>query len=351
MKITVRQPDDFHLHLRDVPFMPAVLAHTARVFARAIIMPNLKPALTSPELVQSYRNRIETALRDQQIQSFTPLMTLYLTQAADRSIVKNLKNSGITAVKLYPSGATTHSDSGVHDIPAMYPFFEEMQKEDVPLSIHCEVTDPGCDIFDREKVFIDRYLSPLHKEFPSLRVILEHATTKEAVQFILAAGPSVAATITPHHLMINRNDIFRQGLNPHHYCLPVAKTAADQEALIQAAVSGNSKFFAGTDSAPHPKSAKENAKGSAGIYNAWNAAGFYAEVFEKAGALNNNEYRLFEKFISENGAAFYRLPLNEGKITLEKKEFTAPDSFPYHDQTLIPFRAGEKLSWQVLHRF
>jgi dihydroorotase len=344
-QFSIRKPDDFHLHLRDLPYMPYVLTHTAAQFQRAMIMPNLKPALTNIEMIADYKDRILKALPEGS--SFNPLMTLYLTQNTETTIVKKAKYAGLLAIKLYPSGATTHSDYGVNDIEAMHPFFEEMQKEDMPLSIHCEVTDPQTDIFDREKIFIDRHLYKLHREFPELRIIFEHVTTEYGVSFIKETSDSTAATITPHHLLLNRNDLFNGGLSPHHYCLPIVKTKNDQEALIRAVVSGNSKFFAGTDSAPHPQSAKESAKSSAGIYNAFNSVGFYTEVFEYAGCLTENGIKILEKFLSENGASFYKLPLNTGKIVLTKGEYHIPETLPYHDENLIPLRAGGTSRWKA----
>ena len=337
MEIEIRRPDDWHLHLRDGAAMAAVLPFTAERFARAIVMPNLKPPVTTVAAASDYRNRILAALPAGS--AFTPLMTLYLTDQTDPAeIDKALKSQCVYACKLYPAGATTNSASGVTAIRNIYPAFERMQAIGMVLCVHGEVTDPDVDVFDREAVFIDRILSPLVDDFPDLKIVFEHITTVEAADFVRDAPATVAATITPQHLHINRNAIFDGGLRPHAYCLPVAKRETHRLAVRKAAVSGSAKFFLGTDSAPHARSAKESACGCAGIFNAPYALESYAAVFDEEEALDR-----FEGFASEYGAGFYGLPLNEGTVTLERVEQIVPDGVA----DLVPFHSGETLSWRI----
>jgi len=340
MKLTLTRPDDWHLHLRDGVLLAAVLPDTARQFARAIVMPNLKPPVTTVEQARAYRERIVAALpRGAQ---FEPLMTLYLTDNTKPQEIAVAKASGfVHAAKYYPAGATTNSENGVTDLKRVYPVLAEMEKHDLPLLLHGEVTDANVDVFDREAVFIERHLAPLAREFPKLRMVLEHVTTREGVAFVEQAGPSIAATITAHHLLLNRNAMFVGGLRPHAYCLPVLKREAHRATLVQAATSGNSKFFLGTDSAPHGKRTKENACGCAGIYTAHSALELYAEAFDAAGALDR-----LEAFASFHGADFYRLPRNTGKVTLTREAWTAPHELPFADDVLVPMRAGEALAWK-----
>ena len=339
--LTLTQPDDWHLHLRDGAALAAVLPDTARQFARAIVMPNLKPPVTTTELARMYRERILAALPNKS--RFDPLMTLYLTDNTAVQEIERAKASGfVHGVKLYPAGATTHSDAGVTQLSRCHAVFEAMQRLRVPLLVHGEVTDPQVDVFDRERAFIDTQLAPLMVRFPDLRVVLEHITTHDAVKFILDSGPNIAATITAHHLLYNRNAMFAGGMRPHYYCLPVLKRETHREALIEAATSGNPKFFLGTDSAPHAKSAKESACGCAGMYTAHTALELYAEAFEKARALDK-----LEAFASFYGADFYGLPRNTAKITLEKTTWTVPPELPLGDGVLVPLRAGEKVGWKI----
>lgn len=340
-KLSLIQPDDWHLHLRDGDYLATTVAASARYFARAIIMPNLKPPVTSVKAAEEYQQRIINALPKDK--KFQPLMTLYLTDQTDAKLIQAAKSSGfIYACKLYPAGATTHSQHGVTDFSAIYPALEAMQKYDIPLLIHGEVTNSNVDIFDREKYFLAETLAGLIKKFPELRIVLEHITTKEAVDFVLSAPKTLAATITAHHLLLNRNDIFVGGIHPHYYCLPILKRQQHQEALIAAATSGNSKFFLGTDSAPHPQNQKESACGCAGIYTAHAALEFYAEVFEQANALEK-----LEAFSSIHGPNFYRLPVNQAKITLIKKSWQVPSTISFGNEQLIPLRAGENVRWMV----
>lgn len=340
--ITIRRPDDLHLHLRDGDAMRAVLPHTAERFARAIVMPNLKPPVVTVADADSYRRRILAAVPAGL--AFEPLMTLYLTAQTTPAIIREAQASGfIHAVKLYPQGATTNSEAGVGTLASMYPVFEAMQAAKLPLLVHGEVTAPDVDVFDREKVFLERELAPVRKNFPELRIVVEHITTAEAVDFVLAAGPGVAATITAHHLLLNRNAIFAGGIHPHHYCLPVLKREQHRLALVRAATSGNPKFFAGTDSAPHARHTKENACGCAGIYTAFGALELYAEVFDQASALDR-----FESFMAIHGAAFYGLPLNMGTISLKKAPYRVPSAFALGSDELIPFRAGADLAWSIM---
>lgn len=341
-KLTIITPDDWHLHLRDSPFMEAVVADTARQFGRAIIMPNLNPPVRSCADAMAYRQRILDALPAQS--HFTPLMTLYLT---DNTAVADIQAAGesefIHGAKLYPAGATTNSDAGVTDLAKLDHVFEAMQEHRLVLQVHGEATAPGVDIFDREKVFIEQSLCRIRKDFPELRIVFEHITTLDAVEFVRAGDDFLAATITPHHLLINRNAIFQGGIRPHHYCLPVAKRERHRQALLDAASAGEVRFFAGTDSAPHSKDAKEAACGCAGIYSARTAVELYAEAFEQAGDFSN-----FENFMSCNGALFYGLPQNSGTLSLARNEWLVPDSLPYPDSSLIPFRAGETLHWKIV---
>ena len=340
MKLILTRPDDWHLHLRDGDALKAVLPHTARQFARAIVMPNLKPPVTTVALAAAYRERILAALPAGV--AFEPLMTLYLTDNTSAEDVRAAVASGfVKAVKLYPAGATTNSDAGVTDLLRCAAALAEMEKLGLPLLVHGEVTDPAIDLFDREAVFIEQVLSPLLRRHPGLRVVMEHITTRDAAEFVAAAGANVAATITAHHLLYNRNAIFQGGVRPHWYCLPVLKREVHREALVQAATSGNPKFFLGTDSAPHARGAKEAACGCAGCYTANAAMELYAEAFEAVGALDR-----LEGFASFFGPDYYRLPRNAGTITLEKRPQTLPESYDYlADDALVPLRAGETLAW------
>ena len=340
MKITLTRPDDWHLHLRDGDALKAVLPHTARQFARAIVMPNLKPPVTTVAHAAAYRERILAALPAGM--AFEPLMTLYLTDVTSAEEIRAAVASGfVKAVKLYPAGATTNSDAGVTDLTRCDAALAEMEKLGLPLLVHGEVTDPAIDLFDREAVFIERVLSPLLRRYPALRVVMEHITTKDAAEFVAAAGANVGATITAHHLLYNRNAIFQGGVRPHWYCLPVLKRETHREALVAAAISGNPKFFLGTDSAPHARGAKEAACGCAGCYTANAAMELYAEAFEAAGALDR-----LEGFASHFGPDFYRLPRNAGTVTLEKRPQTLPAAYDYiPGDTLVPLRAGEMLAW------
>lgn len=340
-RLTLTRPDDWHLHLRDGAMLRAVLPDTARRFARAIVMPNLKPAITTVELARAYRERILAALPAGM--RFEPLMTLYLTDNMPPSEIEKAGLSGfVRAVKYYPAGATTNSENGVTDLKRVYSVLAAMEKHDFPLLLHGEVTDPAVDVFDRESVFIDRHLAPLTRDFPGLRVVLEHVTTREAVQFVTQAGPNVAATITVHHLLLNRNAMFADGIRPHLYCLPVLKRERHRQALLAAATGGNPKFFLGTDSAPHPKRAKESDCGCAGIYTAHAALELYAEVFEEADALDK-----LEAFASFHGADFYRLPRNRETLTMVKEPWTVPAEFSIEDDVLVPLRAGETVFWKM----
>jgi len=340
MKITLTRPDDWHLHLRDDDALKAVLPHTARQFARAIVMPNLKPPVTTVEQAAAYRARILAALPAGM--AFEPLMTLYLTDVTSAEEIRAAVASGfVKAVKLYPAGATSNSDAGVTDLSRCDAPLAEMEKLGLPLLVHGEVTDPAIDLFDREAVFIERVLSPLLRRYPALRVVMEHITTKDAAEFVAAAGANVGATITAHHLLYNRNAIFQGGVRPHWYCLPVLKREIHREALVGAAISGNPKFFLGTDSAPHARLAKEAACGCAGCYTANAALELYAEAFEAAGSLDR-----LEGFASHFGPDFYRLPRNSGTVTLEKRPQTLPAAYDYiPGDTLVPLRAGETLAW------
>ena len=345
-QIQLIQPDDWHLHIRDGEVMRDVLADTARQFARAIIMPNLKPPVTTVDLAHAYQARIEASLESLGITGFTPLMTLYLTDNTSADEVRKAKAGGITAFKLYPAGATTNSDAGVSDIKRCYAALEAMQAVGMPLLVHGEVTSAHIDIFDREAVFIDQVLEPLRKDFPGLRIVFEHITTKQAAHYVRDAQTggknSLAATITPQHLLMNRNAIFAGGIRPHNYCLPVLKREEHRIALLEAATSGNQRFFLGTDSAPHEKGAKESSCGCAGCYSAFNALGLYAEAFESVGKLDK-----LEGFASLFGSDFYALPRNTKKITLLKQAQNIPAELPLGDTTIVPLRAGETIAWSL----
>ena len=339
--LTITQPDDWHLHLRDGKHLKAVLGDTARRFGRAIIMPNLKPPVTTTELALAYRARILAALPSNSV--FQPLMTLYLTDQTSVEEVERAKASGaVKAVKYYPAGATTNSDSGVTDIRRCFATLDAMASIGLPLLVHGEVTDPEIDVFDREKVFVETVLVPLIQRFPRLKVVMEHITTADAVKFVQAASDNVAATITAHHLLLNRNSIFQGGIRPHHYCLPVLKREEHRLALVRAATSGNAKFFLGTDSAPHARHTKEAACGCAGVYSAHAGIEFYAEAFDAVDALDR-----LERFASFNGADFYGLPRNGSKITLRRKAWRIPDELRYGDDALVPLRAGGELAWAL----
>ena len=339
MQLKITRPDDWHLHLRDGALMQSVLPDTARQFARAIIMPNLKPPVITTAQALEYRQRILAALPAGA--KFQPLMTLYLTDNTPAQEIRKAKQSGmIHAVKYYPAGATTNSDAGVTDLRKAYPALEEMQRCDLPLLVHGEVTDPLVDVFDRESVFIDRVLQPLLRDLPKLRVVFEHITTSHAVHFVTQAADNIAATITAHHLLYNRNAMFSGGIRPHYYCLPVLKRETHRAALITAATSGNKKFFLGTDSAPHTQHTKETACGCAGIYTAHAAIELYAEAFEQANALDK-----LEAFASFYGADFYQLPRNTDHITLRKEQWQVPASMGFGEHRLVPLRAGEKMEW------
>jgi len=340
-KLTITRPDDWHLHLRDGAALAAVLPDTARQFARAIIMPNLKPPVTTVEQASAYRARIMAALPAGM--AFEPLMTLYLTDNTPPEEIVAARASGfVHAVKLYPAGATTNSDAGVTDIRRCATTLEAMQREGVPLLVHGEVTDGDIDIFDREAVFIDRVMKPLRRDFPELKVVFEHITTRDAAQYVAEAEGPVGATITAHHLLYNRNAIFTGGIRPHYYCLPVLKRETHREALVKAATSGSPRFFLGTDSAPHARGLKEHACGCAGCYTALHAMELYAEAFDAAGALDK-----LEAFASFNGPAFYDLPRNSGTLTLTREDWELPAELPYGDTTLVPLRAGETLRWRA----
>ena len=341
-KLTITRPDDWHLHLRDGEALKTLVPDTAKRFARAIVMPNLRPPITSTQLAIEYRQRILDAVPDGV--DFEPLMTLYLTDNTSAEEIAKAKESGfVQGVKLYPAGATTNSDSGVTNLDTCTKALEAMQKFGIPLLIHAEVTDTNVDVFDRERVFIDRHLKTLLARYPSLKIVLEHITTKDAADFVAAAPTNCAATITPHHLLMNRNAMFTGGIRPHHYCLPVLKREEHRLALVKAAISGSAKFFLGTDSAPHAKSAKENACGCAGIYSAYAGIELYAEVFEAENSLDK-----LEAFASFYGPDFYGLPRNSTKMTLVKESWSVPESIPFLDESIVPMRAGQSISWKVL---
>ncbi len=340
--LTITRPDDWHLHVRNGAILKTVVPHTARQFARAIIMPNLTPPVTTVAMALSY---LEEILRAVPLNvDFTPLMTLYLTSSTTVDEIKKAAESeDVHAFKLYPAGATTNSDSGVADIKAIFPLFAAMEKWAIPLLIHGEVADDACDIFDRERVFIDTYLTDIAKNFPGLRIVFEHVTTTEAVQFVEAASTNIAATITPQHLLFNRNALLAGGIKPHYYCLPIIKRESHRLALIEAATSGNPKFFLGTDSAPHMTALKETACGCAGCYSAHAALELYAEAFERAGALDK-----LEAFASFYGADFYQLPRNTGTVTLEKTTWKVPSVYGENDLSITPLKANEELEWKLV---
>ena len=339
--ITITRPDDWHLHLRDGAAMRDVLPHTAARFARAIVMPNLKPPVTTTELALAYRERILAALPPGS--RFEPLMTLYLTDNTPPAEITRARGSGaVHAVKYYPAGATTNSDSGVTALEKCFPVLEAMEKAGMPLLVHGEVTDAGVDVFDRERVFIERTLAPVVERFQGLKVVMEHITTREAAAFVTAAPQRVAATLTPQHLLLNRNALFTGGVRPHNYCLPILKREVHRAALVAAATSGNPKFFLGTDSAPHARHTKENDCGCAGMYTAHAGIELYAEVFAAAGALDR-----LEAFAGHFGADFYGLPRNTGKITLQQQPWEVPASVPFGADTLVPMRAGGTVQWRI----
>ncbi len=340
---SITTPDDFHLHVRDGELMRLVVPHTARRFARAIIMPNLSPPIVSTMLAREYRERILAALTGDV--NFKPLMTLYLTEQTPPAEIATAVGSGlIHGVKWYPAGATTNSHHGVQSIAKCFDVLEAMQEHDLPLLVHPETTDPSVDTFDREAVFIERELAPVINRFPKLRVVLEHVTTREGVQFVRDASTHIAGTITPHHLLLNRVALFEGGLRPHHYCLPILKREEHRLALVDAATSGDPRFFLGTDSAPHSRVAKESACGCAGIYTAHAAIELYAEAFDRVGALDK-----LEAFASFHGADFYRLPRNQSRITLARETWTVPNFFSFGEDTVVPFRAGEHVRFRLVN--
>jgi dihydroorotase len=342
--VTLRRPDDWHVHFRDGAMLRAVLPWTARQFGRAVVMPNLVPPVTDVAGARAYRGRILAALPDDA--DFIPLMTCYLTDASDPTeVARGHAEEVFTAAKLYPAHATTHSAHGVTDIDRVMPVFECMAGRGMPLLVHGEVTDPDTDIFDREAVFIERVLDPLRRRLPELRIVLEHITTEEAVAYVAGGGPNLAATITAHHLVINRNAIFQGGIRPHLYCLPIAKREKHRRALRRAATSGSPAFFLGTDTAPHAAPTKETACGCAGVFTAAAALEIYAEVFEEEGALDR-----LEAFASLNGPAFYRLPPNEARVTLRREACAVPERIGDGDLAVVPFRAGETLRWRLTDR-
>ena len=340
--ITIIRPDDWHLHVRDNEGLKAVVPFTAKQCGRAIIMPNLTPPVTTTQQAKTYQQAILDAVGENS--KFQPLMTLYLTDSTPAEEIKTAVDSGfISAVKLYPAGATTNSDAGVTDIRKCYQTLEMMQKLGLPLLVHGEVTSHDVDIFDREKQFIDQRLESLIKDFPELKVVFEHITTSDAADFVIASSPYVAATITAHHLLMNRNDMLVGGIKPHHYCLPVLKRETHREALVKAAISGNKKFFMGTDSAPHSKHNKETSCGCAGMFTAFAAIELYTEAFDDADALDK-----LEQFSSLNGPLFYGLDANSDKITLQREKWTVPDSYQFGDDVIIPLRAGQRINWKIV---
>ena len=342
MELEITRPDDWHLHLRDEALMKSVLPDTARQFARAIIMPNLRPPVTTTAQAMAYRDRIMAAIPAGM--RFEPLMTLYLTDNTSAEEIRRARQSGfVHAVKYYPAGATTNSDAGVTNMRKAYPALEEMQRCGMPLLVHGEVTDPAIDVFDREAAFIERVLQPLLKDMPALKVVFEHITTADAAQFVQSAPAHVAATLTVHHLLYNRNAMFAGGMRPHYYCLPVLKRETHRQALVQAATSGSPKYFLGTDSAPHDRHTKENACGCAGIYSAHTAMELYSEVFEQAGALDK-----LEAFASFYGADFYGLPRNKQRIVMRKMEWQVPATLELGEHVLVPLRAGENVHWKLV---
>ena len=340
--ITITRPDDWHLHLRDDEQLRAVLPDTARRFARAIVMPNLRPPVTTADAALRYRDRVLAALPPGS--SFEPLMTLYLTDNTAPGEIASARTSGaVHAVKYYPAGATTNSESGVTDLEKCARVFEAMERHGMPLLVHGEVTDPGVDVFDRERVFLERVLAPLVERYAGLKVVMEHITTRQAAQYVAAAPARVAATVTAHHLLLNRNALFEGGIRPHHYCLPVVKREEHRRALVEAATGGSPKFFLGTDSAPHARHTKEHSCGCAGIYTAHGGIELYAEAFAGAGALDR-----LDGFAGRHGAAFYGLPVNREKITLVEDACPVPQEIPFGADTLVPFRAGAKVAWRMV---
>jgi dihydroorotase len=339
-EITIGRPDDWHLHVRDGAPMAAVLPYTARQFGRAIIMPNLRPPITTTAQAVAYRERLLAALPVGS--DFEPLMTLYLTDNLAPAEIARAKAAGVVALKLYPAGATTNSDAGVTDLRKTYPTLEAMQREGLKLLVHGEVTDPEVDLFDREAVFVERVLEPLRRDLPGLKIVMEHLTTREGAQYVAASDANLAATITAHHLLYNRNAIFMGGLRPHYYCLPVLKREVHRQALVAAATSGSPKFFLGTDSAPHAAVLKEAAVCGAGCFTALSALELYAEAFDTAGALDK-----LEGFASHHGADFYGLPRNAGTVTLRRAPLELPESVPFGDARLKPLRGGETLAWRM----
>ena len=340
-ELTITRPDDWHLHVRDGAVLAAVVPDTARQFGRAIIMPNLKPPVTTAAQALAYRERIKAAVP--RGIAFEPLMTLYLTDTLPPGEIERAKDAGVVALKLYPAGVTTNSDAGVTDLRKTYATLEAMQRFGLPLLVHGEVTDAEIDLFDREKAFIDTKLIPLRRDFPELKIVFEHITTREAAQYVAESDSRVAATITAHHLLYNRNAIFTGGIRPHYYCLPVLKREEHRRALVAAATSGSTKFFLGTDSAPHAAHLKEHAVGCAGCYTALSAMELYAEAFDAVDALDH-----LEAFASFNGPAFYGLPRNTGTVTLRRQVWTLPESLPFGDARLKPLRGGESLAWKLL---
>ena len=341
MQLTITRPDDMHLHVRDGAAMASVVPHSAAQFGRALIMPNLKPPVTTAALALAYRERI-LAATPQGI-DFEPLMSLYLTDNLAPEEIVLARRAGVVAVKLYPAGATTNSDAGVTDIRKTYKTLEAMQRAGMLLLVHGEVTDPNVDIFDREAAFIDQHLQPLRRDFPELKIVMEHMTTREAVQYVRDADAFVAGTITAHHLLYNRNAIFTGGIRPHYYCLPVLKRETHRQALVDAATSGSPSFFLGTDSAPHPSLLKEHALGCAGCYTALSAMELYAEAFDSVGAIDK-----LEGFASFHGADFYGLPRNSGTLTLRREDWQLPEKVPFGETELKPLRGGETLPWRVV---
>ena len=339
--LTLTQPDDWHVHLRDGNALNTVVPHTAAQFARAIVMPNLKPPVTTSAMALAYKQRILAALPAGV--SFEPLMTLYLTDDMPADEIHRAHEAGVAAVKLYPAGATTNSSAGVTDIRHTHATLDAMQRVGMPLLVHGEVTDNEVDLFDREAVFIDRHLQPLRRDFPELKIVFEHITTQEAAQYVAQAGAFTAATITAHHLLYNRNAIFLGGVRPHYYCLPVLKREVHRQALVQAATSGSDRFFLGTDSAPHPAHLKEHASGCAGCYTALSALELYAEAFDSVGALGQ-----LEGFASFHGPDFYGLPRNSGTVSLKRQTWTVPESLAFGEASLKPLRGGEELQWQLV---
>lgn len=339
--LTITRPDDWHLHVRDGEPLLTVVPHTAAQFGRAIIMPNLRPPVTTAEQAVAYRERIRAAVPKGV--AFEPLMTLYLTDNTPAEEIARAQAAGVVALKLYPAGATTNSDAGVTDLRKTYATLEAMQRAGLPLLVHGEVTDSEIDLFDREAAFIDQQLIPLRRDFPELKIVFEHITTREAAQYVTEADRFVGATITPQHLLFNRNAIFTGGIRPHYYCLPVLKRETHRLALVEAVTSGNAKFFLGTDSAPHAAHLKEHATGCAGCYSAHAAIEMYAEVFDNAGALDK-----LEAFASFNGPDFYALPRNTGTITLRRESWTPPESFAFGEAQLKPLRAGDALPWKMV---